>query len=1200
MKKIFLLLLLLPIFISAINVEIERPQLFGNHFTNELPKMMNIGEPAMPFVPIKILLPMGEELAEIFVEFGDEKTLAGSHYIDFARQPQPFSQPTFDATEPNNEIYKSEKYFPNNNYEILGTQTFKGYNLLLVNLFPYKYSPKNGNIIWFENVEISFSTTPNLDLKNQQNEMLISNDKTKSKIKNIIINSENIRSYQKEYFSKNRSLVSSENPFEMIIITDAECEPYFADFIDWKATHDISATTFLTSDIYAEYEGINNQEKIKNFIRDAFITFSATETPLEYVILGGDDEIVPIRTVWIDTGFGYTDASMPSDLYYGCLDDNWDDNENGTYCELEDEPDIIPDVTVGRFPAETETEFANIFNKTYDYIETTNVSNDIAYMVGENLNWDPVTWGGDYNDEILDSLPTFEDDYHVFKLYGREGSYSPQNVKDAINNGLSIINHMGHSNESIVFGQNIGSVNSYTNTEFGFAYTQGCYPAAFDEMTSQQGESIAENLVKGERGLYAFVGNTRYGWYMPGSTDGPSQPYDIEFFVAIFNNNIRQLGKALDESRIILANTALQYGCNRWVHLELVLFGDPSIAVKEPIGAFPFIQPYLVEFDDSQTGDSDETSNPGENIEINVVLENLEGWADATDVGAILTFEDNTIQILTGEVSYGNIENGTLGTASPFLISIPQDCNYDSYKYTVTVAAPVTENSYFERSYDFDLQISLFQQNWPWAASSTVLGNPIITDFNEDGTSDILIVDANSNINLLNIDAEQHSGFPLNGDSGIWKSIAFGDINNDESSEIIIANRDGEIIAIDNYGNEIFNNAECCEQLLTPIIADVNGDENMDIISFGMNKMLNVLDNSGNMLPNFPIEFSSISLNEMASVDFDEDGKNEILIGISSPGILHAINHLGENIADFPVEFSASLCSAPIVLDNLKIAVGTSDNKIHLIDNLGNILFTKNLNGRVVKSAIATDFDNDEVLEIAFATTNGELHIINQNGEYLNGWPIDIDSSIPNAPISADINNDDFADLLCFNSLSDFFAFDANGIEFDFAPVPIGLIGNTPASIEDIDGDGDYDIIAGTTTGAIIIDCKLPKGEKIPWNTYRGNLCRTGFYGDNEIFTNVNNNELEITNFNLQNYPNPFNDATTISFTLNAENTKKAEIEIYNIKGQKVKTFPNLQITNSPNFQIVWNAKKFSSGIYFYRLIADDKIIKTKKCLLIK
>ena len=87
------------------------------------------------------------------------------------------------------------------------------------------------------------------------------------------------------------------------------------------------------------------------------------------------------------------------------------------------------------------------------------------------------------------------------------------------------------------------------------------------------------------------------------------------------------------------------------------------------------------------------------------------------------------------------------------------------------------------------------------------------------------------------------------------------------------------------------------------------------------------------------------------------------------------------------------------------------------------------------------------------------------------------------------------------------------------------------------------------------------------------------------------------------NYPNPFNPETTIRFT--AEDAENAEIIIYNIKGQKVKTFPNLQINKSSNQQIIWNGtddndQNVSSGIYFYKLKVDDKTIATKKCLLLK
>jgi len=83
----------------------------------------------------------------------------------------------------------------------------------------------------------------------------------------------------------------------------------------------------------------------------------------------------------------------------------------------------------------------------------------------------------------------------------------------------------------------------------------------------------------------------------------------------------------------------------------------------------------------------------------------------------------------------------------------------------------------------------------------------------------------------------------------------------------------------------------------------------------------------------------------------------------------------------------------------------------------------------------------------------------------------------------------------------------------------------------------------------------------------------------------------------LGNFPNPFNPTTTISFSLTTNLHEKARIEIFNIKGQKIE---NLQITNSPNQQIIWDASKFASGVYLYKLVVDDKTVDTKKMILLK
>jgi hypothetical protein len=54
------------------------------------------------------------------------------------------------------------------------------------------------------------------------------------------------------------------------------------------------------------------------------------------------------------------------------------------------------------------------------------------------------------------------------------------------------------------------------------------------------------------------------------------------------------------------------------------------------------------------------------------------------------------------------------------------------------------------------------------------------------------------------------------------------------------------------------------------------------------------------------------------------------------------------------------------------------------------------------------------------------------------------------------------------------------------------------------------------------------------------------------------------------------------------------------VKGQLVETFANHQITNSPNQQIIWNAEKQASGVYFYKLVVDGIAVDTKKMILLK
>ncbi|MDP8220365.1 MAG: T9SS type A sorting domain-containing protein [Candidatus Stygibacter frigidus] len=85
------------------------------------------------------------------------------------------------------------------------------------------------------------------------------------------------------------------------------------------------------------------------------------------------------------------------------------------------------------------------------------------------------------------------------------------------------------------------------------------------------------------------------------------------------------------------------------------------------------------------------------------------------------------------------------------------------------------------------------------------------------------------------------------------------------------------------------------------------------------------------------------------------------------------------------------------------------------------------------------------------------------------------------------------------------------------------------------------------------------------------------------------------------NYPNPFNPTTQIKFSL--KDNSRVELQIYNIKGQLVKTLVDEDL-EADFYQFTWygtdNAnRQVSSGVYFYKMKAG-KFISTKKMILMK
>jgi len=83
------------------------------------------------------------------------------------------------------------------------------------------------------------------------------------------------------------------------------------------------------------------------------------------------------------------------------------------------------------------------------------------------------------------------------------------------------------------------------------------------------------------------------------------------------------------------------------------------------------------------------------------------------------------------------------------------------------------------------------------------------------------------------------------------------------------------------------------------------------------------------------------------------------------------------------------------------------------------------------------------------------------------------------------------------------------------------------------------------------------------------------------------NNDISGYSFQLYaNYPNPFNPVTTIQFSL--PRASKVDLNIYNALGQNVLTLINQESFSAGNHTIEFNADDLNSGLYVYRLQADN------------
>jgi len=616
-------------FVNPGEVSFERRQDFDVvQLVDSVPGDSSPGSPSLPTRLVSIEIPSGATVVNVSAQ-GDEAIFKAGIEI-FPTQPQtPTSQDhSVEFVQPDPVIYDSASKFPSNIAIKDGTQRVRGKTYVTLRLNPVRYIPKTQELFLATSIIVTINcltpATPpaSTEIKNEQlfdSPLGFSNVSFQTIQQNSEDNS-TIFDYNPESID-----ILTVMPYDYLIITSSELVSTFQSLADHRQNYNAFTVKILTIDeINEQYDGTrpDGKEDLQTKIRNAIADY-VQNNGTTYVVLGGDNTIVPDRDTYVSVG-RYKESQMPTDLYYAGLDGTWDEwDMDGTYGEAyvnsnwsQNEGDLSADVLLGRIPIQNASQAEAYINKVIAY-ETQPSTEILKKMLIAGMKlWNKYSGDSRPDENMTDGHMHFRDSNHQnvsdAEIWGRRmyrdsvanyfqdnqisylfdtlsswdsgnaGSFasSRDNMISIFNEGWNFMTYSTHGNTSIWATENSHFKDSHAmklDNLTAFVYTIACITGAFDRE-----RSLSEGFIRNpDGGAIAYLGCSRYGWGSPGSYHGgTSIMYQRKFYENVFKEKTTNLGEAFNAHKAVYSPSSSYNGSYRWVQFGMNLQGDPAIEIK--------------------------------------------------------------------------------------------------------------------------------------------------------------------------------------------------------------------------------------------------------------------------------------------------------------------------------------------------------------------------------------------------------------------------------------------------------------------------------------------------------------------------------------------------------------------------------------------------------------------------------------------